>query len=216
MPMQLPAFLDVLWYMDYWLELIVPVLYLLFYKQLPKSEFVNAFVIYLLFNGVNRPVYEYVCSVYNTVFPATHFLMPIEAFLVFYLLSTIWQALARYRWQAFLLILSVFIGQELYMQNIFANNWIFSVFQFASFCLLFYAALIKEGARLSRIQFLICSVFLIFSMVMLIFVVFEDEIRYTYFLAIVVFSILYALFISMYLTFIYILYLLRKKEETYE
>jgi uncharacterized membrane protein YqjE len=77
-------------------------------------------------------------------------------------------------------------------------------------------ALIKEGARLSRIQFLICSVFLIFSMVMLIFVVFEDEIRYTYFLAIVVFSILYVLFISMYLTFIYILYLLRKKEQTYE
>jgi NADH:ubiquinone oxidoreductase subunit 3 (subunit A) len=53
-------------------------------------------------------------------------------------------------------------------------------------------------------------------MVMLIFVVFEDEIRYTYFLAIVVFSILYVLFISMYLTFIYILYLLRKKEQTYE
>ena len=216
MPIQLPIYLDVLWYINYWLEIIVPVLYLLFYKQLPKSEFVKAFVVYLLFNGVNRPVYEYVSSVYHTVFPATHFIMPIEAFLVFYLLSTIWQALARYRWQAFLLILIVFIGQELYMQNIFENNWIFSVFQFASFSLLFYVALIKEGARLSRIQFLICSVFLIFSMVMLIFVVFEDEIRYTNFLAIVVFSILYVLFISMYLTFIYILYLMCKKDETYE
>jgi hypothetical protein len=32
MPMKLPAFLDILWYIDYWLELFVPVLYLLFYK----------------------------------------------------------------------------------------------------------------------------------------------------------------------------------------
>jgi hypothetical protein len=114
------------------------------------------------------------------------------------------------------LILAVFIGQELYMQNIFENNWIFSVFQYASFCLLFYAALIKEGARLSRVSFLFCSVFLIFSMVMLIFVVFEDKIRYAYFLSIVVFSILYILFISMYLTFIYLLYLLSKKADVYE
>jgi len=216
MPMQLPIYLDVLWYINYWLEIIIPVLYLLFYKQLPKSEFVKAFVVYLVFNGVNRPIYEYVSSVYHTVFPATHLIMPIEAVLVFYLLSTIWQALARYRWQAFLLILIVFIGQELYMQNIFENNWIFSVFQYVSFSLLFYVALIKEGARLARIQFLICSVFLIFSMVMLIFVVFEDEIRYTYFLAVVVFSILYLLFISMYLTFIYILYLLRKNADLHE
>jgi hypothetical protein len=216
MPMQLPIYLDILWYINYWLEIIVPVLYLLFYKQLPKSEFVKAFVVYLVFNGVNRPVYEYICSLYDTVFPATHFIMPIEAYLVFYMLSTIWPVLARYRWQAILLILIVFIGQELYMQNIFENNWIFSVFQYASFSLLFYVALIKEGARLSRIQFLISSVFLIFSMVMLIFVVFEDEIRYTYFLAIVVFSILYVLFISMYMIFIYILYLLRKNADLHE
>ncbi|MFN5652646.1 MAG: hypothetical protein ACK465_03395 [Flavobacteriia bacterium] len=150
------------------------------------------------------------------MFPATHLIMPIEAFLVFYMLSTIWQALERFRVHAILLILAVFIGQELYMQNIFENNWIFSVFQYASFCLLFYAALIKEGARLSRVSFLFCSVFLIFSMVMLIFVVFEDKIRYAYFLSIVVFSILYILFISMYLTFIYLLYLLSKKADVYE
>ena len=216
MPMKLPAFLDILWYIDYWLELFVPVLYLLFYKQLPKSKFVKAFIIYLSFNGVGRLIYEYVCSLYNTVFPATHLIMPIEAFVVFHVLSTIWQELERYRWQAILLILSVFIGQELYMQNIFANNWIFSVFQYASFCLLFYAALIKEGARFSRVTFIFCSIFLIFSMVMLIFVVFEDKIRYTYFLATVVFSILYTLFVSMYLIFIYLLYLLRKKTESYE
>lgn len=214
--MKLPVYLDILWYINYWLEIIVPIIFLLFLKQLPKTKFVKAFVIYLLFNGINRPIYEYVSSVYHTVFPATHLIMPIEAFLVFYMLSTIWQALERFQVHAILLILAVFIGQELYMQNIFENNWIFSVFQYASFCLLFYAALIKEGARLSRVSFLICSVFLIFSMVMLIFVVFEDKIRYTYFLAIVVFSILYLLFISMYMIFIYILYLLRKNADLYE
>ena len=214
--MKLPVYLDILWHINYWLELIVPVIFLLFLKQLPKTKFVKAFVIYLLFNGINRPIYEYVSSTYETVFPATHLIMPIEAFLVFYMLSTIWQALERFRVQAILLILAVFIGQELYMQNIFENNWIFSVFQYASFCLLFYAALIKEGARLSRVSFLFCSVFLIFSMVMLIFVVFEDKIRYAYFLSIVVFSILYILFISMYLTFIYLLYLLSKKADVYE
>ncbi|MFN5679485.1 MAG: hypothetical protein ACK46P_04185 [Flavobacteriia bacterium] len=214
--MKLPVYLDILWNINYWLELIVPVIFLLFLKQLPKTKFVKAFVIYLLFNGINRPIYEYVSSTYETVFPATHLIMPIEAFLVFYMLSTIWQALERFRVHAILLILAVFIGQELYMQNIFENNWIFSVFQYASFCLLFYAALIKEGARLSRVSFLFCSVFLIFSMVMLIFVVFEDKIRYAYFLSIVVFSILYILFISMYLTFIYLLYLLSKKADVYE
>jgi hypothetical protein len=214
--MKLPVYLDILWHINYWLELIVPVIFLLFYKQLPKTKFVKAFVIYLLFNGINRPIYEYVSSTYETVFPATHLIMPIEAFLVFYMLSTIWQELERFRVHAILLILAVFIGQELYMQNIFENNWIFSVFQYASFCLLFYAALIKEGARLSRVSFLFCSVFLIFSMVMLIFVVFEDKIRYAYFLSIVVFSILYILFISMYLTFIYLLYLLSKKADVYE
>ena len=214
--MKLPVYLDILWHINYWLELIVPVIFLLFYKQLPKTKFVKAFVIYLLFNGINRPIYEYVSSTYETVFPATHLIMPIEAFLVFYMLSTIWQELERFRVHAILLILAVFIGQELYMQNIFENNWIFSVFQYASFCLLFYAALIKEGARLSRVSFLFCSVFLIFSMVMLIFVVFEDKIRYAYFLSIVVFSILYILFISMYLTFIYLLYLLSKKADDYE
>jgi len=214
--MKLPVYLDILWHINYWLELIVPVIFLLFYKQLPKTKFVKAFVIYLLFNGINRPIYEYVSSTYETVFPATHLIMPIEAFLVFYMLSTIWQALERFQVHAILLILAVFIGQELYMQNIFENNWIFSVFQYASFCLLFYAALIKEGARLSRVSFLFCSVFLIFSMVMLIFVVFEDKIRYAYFLSIVVFSILYILFISMYLTFIYLLYLLSKKADVYE
>ncbi|MFN5441794.1 MAG: hypothetical protein ACK48O_05840 [Flavobacteriia bacterium] len=214
--MKLPVYLDILWHINYWLELIVPVIFLLFLKQLPKTKFVKAFVIYLLFNGINRPIYEYVSSTYETVFPATHLIMPIEAFLVFYMLSTIWQELERFRVHAILLILAVFIGQELYMQNIFENNWIFSVFQYASFCLLFYAALIKEGARLSRVSFLFCSVFLIFSMVMLIFVVFEDKIRYAYFLSIVVFSILYILFISMYLTFIYLLYLLSKKADVYE
>lgn len=214
--MKLPVYLDILWNINYWLELIVPVIFLLFLKQLPKTKFVKAFVIYLLFNGINRPIYEYVSSTYETVFPATHLIMPIEAFLVFYMLSTIWQELERFRVHAILLILAVFIGQELYMQNIFENNWIFSVFQYASFCLLFYAALIKEGARLSRVSFLFCSVFLIFSMVMLIFVVFEDKIRYAYFLSIVVFSILYILFISMYLTFIYLLYLLSKKADVYE
>lgn len=214
--MKLPVYLDILWHINYWLELIVPVIFLLFYKQLPKTKFVKAFVIYLLFNGINRPIYEYVSSTYETVFPATHLIMPIEAFLVFYMLSTIWQELERFRVHAILLILAVFIGQELYMQNIFENNWIFSVFQYASFCLLFYAALIKEGARLSRVSFLFCSVFLIFSMVMLIFVVFEDKIRYAYFLSIVVFSFLYILFISMYLTFIYLLYLLSKKADVYE
>ncbi|MEY3270135.1 MAG: hypothetical protein RIS89_231 [Bacteroidota bacterium] len=214
--MKLPVYLDILWHINYWLELIVPVIFLLFYKQLPKTKFVKAFVIYLLFNGINRPIYEYVSSTYETVFPATHLIMPIEAFLVFYMLSTIWQELERFQVHAILLILAVFIGQELYMQNIFENNWIFSVFQYASFCLLFYAALIKEGARLSRVSFLFCSVFLIFSMVMLIFVVFEDKIRYAYFLSIVVFSILYILFISMYLTFIYLLYLLSKKADVYE
>ena len=214
--MKLPVYLDILWHINYWLELIVPFIFLLFLKQLPKTKFVKAFVIYLLFNGINRPIYEYVSSTYETVFPATHLIMPIEAFLVFYMLSTIWQALERFRVHAILLILAVFIGQELYMQNIFENNWIFSVFQYASFCLLFYAALIKEGARLSRVSFLFCSVFLIFSMVMLIFVVFEDKIRYAYFLSIVVFSILYILFISMYLTFIYLLYLLSKKADVYE
>jgi len=214
--MKLPVYLDILWHINYWLELIVPVIFLLFYKQLPKTKFVKAFVIYLLFNGINRPIYEYVSSTYETVFPATHLIMPIEAFLVFYMLSTIWQELERFQVHAILLILAVFIGQELYMQNIFENNWIFSVFQYASFCLLFYAALIKEGARLSRVSFLFCSVFLIFSMVMLIFVVFEDKIRYAYFLSIVVFSILYILFISMSLTFIYLLYLLSKKADVYE
>ena len=214
--MKLPVYLDILWHINYWLELIVPVIFLLFYKQLPKTKFVKAFVIYLLFNGINRPIYEYVSSTYETVFPATHLIMPIEAFLVFYMLSTIWQELERFQVHAILLILAVFIGQELYMQNIFENNWIFSVFQYVSFCLLFYAALIKEGARLSRVSFLFCSVFLIFSMVMLIFVVFEDKIRYAYFLSIVVFSILYILFISMYLTFIYLLYLLSKKADVYE
>ena len=46
--MKLPVYLDILWHINYWLELIVPVIFLLFYKQLPKTKFVKAFVIYLL------------------------------------------------------------------------------------------------------------------------------------------------------------------------
>jgi hypothetical protein len=209
--MEPPLFLDILHYSYGFSELLLAVLYGLAYPKFKQIPVAKALVYFFVFFGFSRLVSELVVYQYATVFPAVHFLMPLEAVLMFHVFAQLWPELKRWFWPYIAALALVFLAEEILVHNLFYSNWYFAVAEYSSLCLISYLNLAKNNHHMPRLEFLISSAFMAFIPITMVFIIFDHVIRKSTEIAIYAFSIIHVVYILFACFFLYIYYLLRRK-----